>query len=369
MFTDEHLYSIALRRCNLIGDISFFKLLRETGSAKEVWNTPKRNLAKLDGFGQKTVADIGNAAHLTAAENEIRFCERNQIGILLRHMNQLPELLRECEDAPAILYTKGKFPESLKTVSLVGTRNMTSYGKKFVEDFFEEIKGASCASVSGLALGVDAEVHEQSIRTGTPTVGVLAHGFHTFYPAKNRKLADKILENGGALLTEFNSSQKPDRENFIQRNRIIAGLSAATVVVETAFGGGSVSTVTFANDYNRDVYALPGKITDKYSQGCNHIIMLNKASAVSTVKDLVRDLGLTNMSGKIQELFPTSEIRPQLSENQKTIFSTIKKTPNIQLDEISQQTGWPTHLILADLLNLELWGYVKTLSGKQYQAI
>lgn len=369
MFSDEHLYSIALRRCSLIGDINFYKLLRATGSAEETWKTNRKTLSKLEGFGSRTVADIGNDEHLRFAENEIRFCEKNRINILLRHQNGLPHLLQQCDDAPAVLYSKGSYPEDRKAVSIVGTRNITSYGKKFIEDFFDEIKGSKTVSVSGLALGADAEVHEHSLQTGIPTVGVLAHGFHTFYPSRNRKLAERILDNGGTLFTEFNSSQKPDRENFIQRNRIIAGISKSTVVVETAFGGGSISTVTFANDYNRDVFALPGKITDKYSQGCNHIIMLNKASAISTVKDLVRDLGISTNVNKMEELFPASELRPQLTENQKTIYTIIKNNPNISLDEISLKTELPSHKILPDLLNLELSGYVKTLSGKQFLAI
>lgn len=149
---------------------------------------------------------------------------------------------------------------------------MTSYGQQFIGDFLEAASSSKCISVSGLALGVDKEVHEQSIHYKIPTVAVLAHGFHMLYPSKNKKLSEKILEEGGALFTEFNSSRKPDRENFIQRNRIIAGMSPSTIVVETGFGGGSVSTAAFANDYNREVFALPGKITDPYSQGCNQLI-------------------------------------------------------------------------------------------------
>ncbi len=369
MFSEEHLYSIALRRCNLIGDVNFFKLLRTANSAKEVWESSKKKLAKIDGIGQKIVADIGNKAHLEFAEKELKFCEKNNIKILLRHQNELPKLLNECEDAPSIIYYKGKFEEKRSAISIVGTRNITSYGKKFIEDFFEEIKKTNAISISGLALGVDEEVHAQSIKHKIPTVGVLAHGFHTFYPSKNRKLAEKILEDGGALFTEFNSSQKPDRENFIQRNRVIAGLSPATIVVETAFGGGSISTVTFANDYNREVYALPGKITDKYSQGCNQIIMQNKASAISTIKDLVNDLGFNASKEKMEELFPRSEVRLQLTDNQETIYKTIKTNPNISLDEISEKLSISSHKILPVLLELELSGLLKSLSGRQYLAL
>jgi DNA processing protein len=223
MFSEETLYSVALRHCPLIGDIIFRKLVAEAGSAKEVWNLSKSGLKNIFGIGKKISLEIGNADHLKFAENELKFCEKNNIKINLRHQNDLPILLNECEDAPAILYQKGNCNPSLKPLSLVGTRNITSYGKHFINDFLEEVKHRNIQTISGLALGVDTEVHQVSIAQNISTIAVLAHGFHTLYPSKNRKLADKILEENGVLFSEFNSSQKPDRENFIQRNRIIAG--------------------------------------------------------------------------------------------------------------------------------------------------
>ncbi|MGD1318771.1 DNA-processing protein DprA [Chryseobacterium sp. 2R14A] len=369
MYTEEQLYSIALRKCSLIGDITFNKLVRTFGSAKAVWEIPKKEINKTDGIGKKIVVDIGNPEHLKFAEKEILFCEKNSVQIKLRHQNELPDLLNECDDAPAILYQKGNFNSDLKAVSIVGTRNISSYGKKFIEDFFTETKDYRFQSVSGLALGVDKEVHDFSIQNKIPTVGVLAHGFHTFYPSKNKKLSEKILEENGVLLTEFNSSQKPDRENFIQRNRIVAGLSPSTIVVETAFGGGSISTATFANGYNREVYALPGKITDKYSQGCNHLILQNKATTISTIKDLIDILGFNQSSHKIEELFPSSEIIIQLTENQSLVYEIIMKNPNINLDELIQKMDLSSHKILPIILELELLGRVKSLSGRQFVAI
>jgi len=243
---------------------------------------------------------------------------------------------------------------------------MTAYGKKFLDDFFSETKDAAFQSVSGLALGVDKEVHELSIQSGIPTVAVLAHGFQTLYPSKNRKLSEKILEDNGALITEFNTSKKPDRENFIQRNRIVAGLSPATIVVETAFGGGSISTATFANSYNREVYALPGRISDKYSQGCNHLIFQNKASTISTIKDLVDLLGLKQPRQKMEELFPSNEVSIQLTDYQKTVYHNILENPNINLDDLAEKMALSSHKILPIILELELLGKVKSLSGRQF---
>lgn len=369
MYSEEHLYAIALRECNLIGDINFYKLVRIFGSAKNAWEKTPKEYKNLDGIGKKIVSDIGNPEHLKFAEKELKFCEANNIRINLRHLNELPKLLNECDDAPAILYQKGNFDDSKPKISIVGTRNMTSYGKQFIHDFFEETKSCQYVSVSGLALGVDKEVHEQSVHYQIPTTAVLAHGFHLLYPAKNKKLSEKILEEGGTLFTEFNSSRKPDRENFIQRNRVVAGISPSTIVVETAFGGGSISTATFANTYNREVFALPGKITDKQSQGCNHLIFQHKASPISTMKDLIDSLGFNKAKVKTEELFPSSEISIQLTENQELIFKTIFNNPQISLDDLAEKIDLSSHKILPIILELELLGKVKSFSGRQFVTI
>ncbi|WET48189.1 DNA-processing protein DprA [Chryseobacterium indologenes] len=368
MISEEYLYAIALRESSQIGDINFHKLVKTFGNAENAWKKAKREYKKLEGIGQKTVADIGNESHLKFAEKELSFCEKNNIRIRLRHLDETPSLLNECIDAPAILYQKGNTNESLQKISIVGTRTMTSYGKQFITDFFEATQSLQYASVSGLALGIDKEVHEQSIRNQKPTIAVLAHGFDFLYPAQNRKLSEKILQEGGILLTEFNSTRKPDRENFIQRNRIVAGLSPSTIVVETGFGGGSVSTAAFANDYNREVFALPGRITDIHSQGCNQLILHNKATAISTIKDLISMLGFHNPKEKIAELFPHSEITIQFTDSQENIYQFIKQNPQISLDDLAQEIDLSSHKILPIILELELLGKVKSFSGRQFIA-
>ncbi|MGG5209198.1 DNA-processing protein DprA [Chryseobacterium sp. MIQD13] len=369
MITEEHLYAIALRECSLIGDINFQKLIRNFGSAQEAWKKAKKEYSGTEGIGRKTVSDIGNEEYLKFAEKEIKFCEKNSIRINLRHLKELPFLLSECDDAPAILYQKGNFDDNLQKISIVGTRNMTSYGKQFIGDFFEAAKLSKYISVSGLALGIDKEVHEQSIQYKIPTAAVLAHGFHTLYPSKNKKLSERILEEGGTLFTEFNSSRKPDRENFIQRNRIIAGISPSTIVVETGFGGGSISTASFANDYNREVFALPGKITDPYSQGCNQLVFQNKAAAISSVKDLIDSLGFNLSKEKVAELFPYDETDVQLTDTQETVFQSIKAHPQVSLDDLAQMISVPSYKILPIILELELLGKVKSFSGRQFVTI
>lgn len=368
MFSEEVLYSIALRRCPLIGDLIFRKLVNEAGSAKEVWQLSKSGLKNIHGIGKKISHEIGNDEHLRFAEKELQFCEKNNIRILLRHQRELPFLLLECEDAPAILYQKGDFNQDLNPVSIVGTRNMSSYGRSFIQQFLDEIKNQNVVTVSGLALGVDTEVHEASLQNKIPTVAVLAHGFQVIYPSRNKRLADRILEENGVLFTEFNSTQKPDRENFIQRNRIIAGISPATVIVETAFGGGSISTANFAQQYNREVFALPGRISDKYSQGCNQLILQNRAATISTISALVEQLGFTEHL-KIPSLFPEIKVKVQLPENQNNVLNILDKSVPISLDEIAEKLGISTYKVLPDLLELEISGYIKALSGRQYLAL
>ncbi|MDO4224321.1 MAG: DNA-processing protein DprA [Bergeyella zoohelcum] len=369
MFSDEHLYSIALRRCSMVGDGYFKKLIQTEGSAQNIWKTPKNQLQKLYGIGEKIVKEIGNDEHLKFAEKELIFCENNNIKVNLKHLGDLPKLLAECENAPAILYQKGNFDQSKTAISIVGTRNLTSYGKNFIGKFLAETKDYNIQTISGLALGADTEVHQQSLENNIPTTGVLAHGFHMLYPSKNKVLSEKILENGGCLFTEFNTSEKPDREHFIQRNRIVAGLSMTTIVVETAFGGGSISTVGFANSYNRDVYALPGKITDKYSQGCNLIISQNKAATIATVSSLIKDLGLEESPVKLPQLFPDDEVKIELSENQQKIYDYIKQHPQISLDDLAENLEIPVYKIHPILLEMEILGCIRSLSGRQFQVI
>lgn len=363
MNSEEAIYSIALRACPLVGDINFMKLLSITGSAKETWHLSKSIIKEIDGIGSQIAKGIGDEVYLKFAEKEVEFCYKNQIRIRLRHLNQLPKLLNECSDAPAILYQKGDFDESRKLISIVGTRKMTSYGKKFIEELLAQLKGKNVSVVSGLALGTDGYAHQEALKNNLSTLGVLAHGLHTLYPSSHLGLAKDMLENNGSLLSEFNSSHKPDREHFLQRNRVVAGLSEMTIVVESAFGGGSMSTANYANQYNREVFALSGKISDKYSQGCNLLIAQNKAKIISTLNDILEEI-----EEKPQEkqgyLFSAKEI--ELDEKLKPIYKIIEENSPISLDDISLKLDLPTFQLLPILLDLELLGYIKSLSGRQY---
>lgn len=367
MIDEEFLFSLAIRSSPLVGDVIFAKLIQETGSAKETWHLSKKFLKKIPGIGEKISLSIGNETQLKWAEKELLFCEKNNINVRLKHLNQLPGQLTLCDDAPAILFQKGNFNEDFTPISIVGTRNMTAYGRAFVEELIALLKDKNAMVVSGLALGTDGCAHSEALKNNLPTIGILAHGLHTLYPASHKKLAQEILENQGALLTEFTSSDKPDREHFLQRNRIVAGFSPVTVVVETAFGGGSISTVSYANEYNREVYALPGKIQDKYSQGCNQLIAQNKARIINKASDILEEMGFNNNKTKTASLFQAKEIK--LEASIQPIYDTIAAAGSIALDDLSEKVQIPSFKLLPILLDLELKSYIKTLSGKQYAIV
>lgn len=360
---EETLYSIALKSTPFVGDINFMRLVEAAGSAKEAWHLSKHLKKEIRGIGTKISSAIGDESYLKIAEEEIEICLKNNIQILLRQNNELPHLLSQAEDAPAVLYVKGNVQSNKENLSIVGTRSMTAYGKHFIDDLCQNLKEKEITIVSGLALGTDGYAHKGALLNGLNTVAVLAHGFSTLYPSSHRKLSEEILDTGGALVTEYLFHQKPDRENFLQRNRIIAALSKVTVVCESAYGGGSMSTVSYANQYNREVFALPGKIMDKYSQGCNQIIAQNKARIISSISEILDELGL-NSKQKTLSLFPSKEIN--LKGEEKNVFDEIARNQPITLDSLSFNLELPPFKILPVLLNLELAGYIKTLSGRQY---
>lgn len=366
MDSEEILYSIALRRSPNIGNITFALLVNSIGSAKEVWQISKQHLTGISGIGNTIAKSIGNEEYIRFAEKEIKFCEQNKIKIRLKHLGQLPTLLNECDDAPAILYQKGSFDETTDNISIVGTRKSTSYGKEFLSEFISQVSKKNVQIISGLALGTDGIAHQEALKNKLKTSAILAHGLHMLYPSKHRMLAQQILENGGALFSEFTSADKPDREHFLQRNRIVAGLSHSTIVVESAYAGGSISTATFANQYNREVYALPGRINDTYSQGCNLLIFQNKAKIIHNISSLIEDLGLSSTKTQIQELFPKH--LPTLTPNQEHIYSIIKNTPQISLDDIALIADETTFKLLPILLELEILGVISANSGRKYSA-
>ncbi len=366
MNSEEFLYILALKQCKNIGNINLKKLIKHLGSAKKVWESSPKSLISVTGIGKSSIQNIGNEELLLSAEKEIRFLEKHQISIISQEDDLYPKHLMNCDDAPVILFYKGNLNPDRNPVSIVGTRKLTAYGKSFIQELTAELASSKVCTISGLALGADSCVHEESLKNDIPTIAILAQSLDKIYPASNKNLAKKILENNGALISEYASFDVMVKENFLQRNRIIAGFSPHLIVVETAYGGGSVTTVTAANQYNRDVFALPGKITDVYSQGCNQLIANNKAETIVDIKTLIKNLDFVPQP----ELFPKEETRIKLDADKKDhhkILELITQNKSTSLDELAEKSDILHHKLLPILLDLEIYGYIKCLSGRQYQ--
>lgn len=367
MKNDTLLYYLALQSAEGIGDINAKKLIAHCGSAQEVLKEKPRNLEKINGIGGYIIKGLQNASLLSNAEKELDFINNNNIEAVTYDEDNYPEKLKHCIDGPIIIFQKGKIEvRDQRIISIVGTRMITNYGKSFLEEFFVELKKYDPLIVSGLAYGVDIFAHQQAIKNNLQTIAVLAHGLDEIYPKIHQNEALKMQENGG-LFTEFWSNTNPDRENFVKRNRIVAGVSDATIVIESAEKGGSLITAGIANSYNRDVFAVPGRTSDVYSKGCNHLIKTNQAVLINSVKDLAYFLNweLEEKSKKpIQR-----QLFVELNEQEAIIYDYLLKEGKQNLDNIALHCKYPIHRTATVLLNLELKGVTKPMPGKIFEAV
>jgi DNA processing protein len=291
--------------------------------------------------------------------------EKNGIDVIFYTDSRYPKRLKNCGDAPILLFSKGNANLNMQhVVSIVGTRNATEYGKHLCRELVEELKQYNVLIVSGLALGIDVAAHKECLKQDMPTVGVLGHGLDRMYPSQNRLTAEKMIENGG-LLSEYPSGTIPDRENFPQRNRIVAGMADATVVIEAGIKGGALITAEIANSYNRDVFAFPGRVGDDYSEGCNFLIRNNKAALLTCVADLAYSLGwekADNLKPAEQFMLPID-----LSRDEQLIFDILKQSnAPVAIDDLTIKADLPTSLLAMNLLNMEMQGYIRSLPGKTY---
>ena len=358
---------MALLKVEGIGDVNAKKLISQCGSITNIFKEKKSTLKKIFGVGDSIINGLKNDSIFKRAENELNFIAKNNIDTITFYDDKYPKHLKHCFDAPLVLFTKGKINfEKQKIISVVGTRQMTGYGKKVLEDLFEDLKEFKPFIVSGLAYGVDIYAHQLAMKHNFQTIAVLAHGLDRIYPAIHKKDAVKMQEKGG-LLTEFWSGSRPDRENFVKRNRIVAGLSQATILIESAEKGGSLITADIANSYNRDVFAVPGRISDKFSVGCNNLIKTNRAAVLNSAKDLAYILNWqkeTETSKSIQK-----KLFIELSESERTIYNYLLKEGKQQLDVIALHCNFPIHKTASVLLNLELKSVTRPLPGKYFEAV
>jgi DNA processing protein len=359
----ERLSLLALHLVPGIGDRLFRQLISYVGSASQVFNIPKGKLTKVPGIGPVAADAIHQKQTFDLAEKEIKKAGKEQVEILFYIDPSYPTRLKPIEDAPVVLYLKGNINLNVqKIVAIVGTRKATAYGKEFVENFMEGLVVHKPLVVSGLAYGIDIHAHKLALKHNLNTVGVLGSGIDVIYPSAHKDIAKKML-SGGGLLTENPLGTKPDAHNFPARNRIIAGLCDALIVVEAAETGGALITADIANAYNKDVFALPGNYNQEYSSGCNKLIKTNKASLITSIKDLeyVMNWSVENHSQtKHIELF-------DLNPDEKLIVEAIQSKANaMAIDELTIKTSLSPGVLANNLLTLELKNVVKVLPGKMF---
>jgi DNA processing protein len=359
------LYEIALTMVKGIGDVTIKTLLNHFGSAEEIFKVKKAQLQKIPNIGSKTADSILLKDSFTRAEKELNFIEKYKIQPLFYTSDNYPKKLRNCHDAPVLLYFKGNADlNNQKIVAIVGTRNATMHGKAFCDNLIAGLQQHGLLIVSGLAYGIDIAAHQASLNYKLPTIGVLGHGLDRIYPAVHRNVAEKMLANGG-LLTEFPSETNPDRQNFPKRNRIIAGMADATIVIEAAKKGGALITAEIANSYNKDVFAVPGRSSDEFSEGCNFLIKTNRAQLITRVEDLEYIMGWMDI--KTDQPKKQKELLLDLNPEDQKIVHIINEAGSISIDNLQIKMNMPQSKLAMALLNLEMQSVIISLPGKVYR--
>lgn len=363
----ELLYQLALTEVPNIGCVHAKILAQEFGSAEKVFKAKQQLLEKIEGIGEVRAKAIKAFPDFSKAEEEIKFIEKYKIKPLFLTDKDYPKRLLNCYDSPTLLFYKGEADlNASKVIAIIGTRNHTEYGKQQTEKLIKELASQNILVVSGMAFGIDAIAHKTSFKNELATIGVLGHGLDQIYPPEHSNLAKDMLKHGGGLLTEFRSKTKPDKHNFPTRNRIVAGMSDATVVIETGEKGGSMITAELANGYNKDVFALPGKVTDNKSAGCNFLIRNNKAMLLTDAEELIEVMGWEEKSKK-SGVRSQKELFIELSKDERVIVEILKEKESVHIDELNIKSGLSSSTAAAAILNLELQGIVGSLPGKLYK--
>lgn len=366
MNREENIYLLALQLIDGIGPSTLRKLVDHTGSAKAVFNNIKSLEKEFPRFSLKLKEAISQKTYLSKAEEEVEFCEKHHVKIISFNDEDYPQRLKQCKDAPAILFYQGNADLNYrKIISIVGTRNSTAYGTSLVEKLMEELSDHKhqVLIVSGLAYGIDIHAHKSAMRNNLPTVAVLGNGSDSIYPSTHRQYAKTMLNNGG-LLTEFPKGTNPEKGNFVSRNRIIAGLCDALIVIESGTRGGSLISADMAFSYNRDVFAFPGKVGDPYSAGCNKLIKSQKAALIESVADLEYIMNWapeTNIGQPVQ-----TSLFEGLDDQERTILELILQDGKVTVDYLAAKLGIPINRLSGILLTMEFKNVVKSLPGNQY---
>ncbi len=364
---DDLIYKIALTLIPGVGSVNGKSLVAYCGGVRAVFLEKKRALLKIPGIGEQTVNAITNHNVFNRAEEEIRFIRHKNITPLFYLEKDYPVRLKQCHDSPLMLYYKGTADLNVpKVVAMVGTRNATEYGRDMCRKIIEGLVEQNVLLISGLAYGIDTWSHKAALENKLETIGVLGHGLDRVYPYANRTLAEKMLESGG-LLSEYMSNTLPDRENFPMRNRIIAGMSDAVIVVEAAETGGALITAEIANSYNRDVFAIPGRIGDLHSEGCNKLIKINKAALLQSAKDIIYLMNWNDVKGNKKSM--QRQLFVNLSSDEELIVETLKEKGDLDIDTLLIETAMMPAKAASVLLNMEFEGIIRCLPGKVYRLL
>jgi len=359
------LYQLALTQVPNIGDVQAKILAEEFGTAEAIFKAKKSTLEKIEGIGEVRAGSIKKFDAFTEQEEEIKFIEKYKIKPLFLTADDYPKRLLHCYDPPTLLFYRGNANlNTSKIISIIGTRSNSDYGKMMTEKILASLAPHQPLVVSGLAYGIDAIAHKQSLKQQLPTVAVLAHGLDKIYPSQHTALAKEMIAEGGGILTEFRKDTKPDRHNFPERNRIVAGMCDATIVVETGIKGGSMITANLAYSYNRDVFAVPGKTTDSKSEGCNYLIQSNKAVLIRSGEDIIEQM---NWEEKQKKQTIQKQLFVDLTADEKIIAQLLQAKEQMHIDEINLQSNINSSSVSAALLMMEMNGLVKSMPGKIYK--
>lgn len=364
---DKRLYQIALTQIPGVGDIIARKLLQIIGDEEAIFRSNRKSLINT-GISAKIADEILSIRVLERAEKELNFVEKNKIDTYFISNKKYPNRLKECSDAPILFYFKGNINfNTEKVISIVGTRKSTNYGNSSCDAFLKEISSIHPETliVSGLAYGIDIQAHRSALKYNLPTVGILAHGLDRIYPAIHRQTATEMIHNGG-LLSDYPSETEPDRFNFVKRNRIVAGIADALIVVESDEKGGSLITAEIASSYCKDIFAIPGKINDKYSQGCNKLISSHKADLLYSTEYFLQQMGWDDKSSKKKNVPHQQELFTALSEEEQAIVDKLTINQSLHIDTLARELNTPAYSLFSLLLDMEMKGIIKNLPGNLY---
>ena len=371
MNTTELYYILALLRVEGVGDIVAKKLINHCGSAENIFNTKVNHLKAIDGIGDFLIKKLRDKSIFEKAQQELKAIQNENYNVLYYQDDNYPIKLKHCIDGPVLLFAAGQINfENRKLISIVGTRQITSYGTEFCKKLMEDLAVFNPIIVSGFAYGVDIVAHQAAMDNNLQTIGVLAHGLNQIYPKTHKKYVAKMEQNGG-FLTEFWSNSNPDKENFVRRNRIVAGMSEATIVIESAEKGGSLITANLANDYSRDVFAVPGRTSDKFSQGCNDLIKTQRAQLMTSAADLIYSLNweMETTSKSRNDKSIQKQLFISLDNEEQKIYDYLQKNGKQLLDIVALECDFPIYRISSILLNMELKGVIRPLPGKLFEAV